>query len=124
MDFMSNNIRVAYLNCRGQTGFNLAKQLQLENFLQCQNIDILHLQESHLDDETFTECNYISSSFTILQNNSPSKYGTASLIRNSFTAEDIILHHSGRVILFNIGGDDTIGTGPSDWSENPSCVNS
>ena len=48
MDFKSG-IKVAYLNCRAQTGFSLAKQLQIENFLQTHEIDILHLQESHID---------------------------------------------------------------------------
>ena len=108
MDFISQNIKVAYLNCRGQTGLNLAKQLQIENFLQTNDIDVAHLQETHFDDETFMECRFISSSYYLIRNNSETRYGTGSLIRNSFQADEIVLHHSGRIILFNIA-DVTLG---------------
>ena len=96
-------ITVAYLNCRGQTGFTISKQLQIEKFLQNHEIDILHLQESRIEDDTFTECNFISSSYSVIQNNSHNQYGTASLVRNSLFPEDIILHQSGRIIIFNVG---------------------
>ena len=43
------------------------------------------------------------SNFSIIQNNSQTRYGTASLVKSSLVVDDIILHHSGRVILFNIG---------------------
>ena len=96
-------ITVAYVNCRGQTGFNVSKQLQIENYLQTFSIDILHLQESRIDADTFTQCNFLSSNYSVLQNNSHNQYGTASLVKNSLTPEGIILHESGRVIIFNIG---------------------
>ena len=104
MNPTNKTLVLAYLNCRGQTGFNESKQLQVENFIKCNNIDILHLQESHLEDETFSNCEFIMSNFTIIKNNSQSKYGTACLVKSSLSAEDIILHHSGRIILFNVGG--------------------
>ena len=100
MNFTATSIN--YLECRSQTGFNLSKQLQIENFIKTYEIDVLHLQEVHFDDETFTQCRFISSSYTIIKNNSNTKYGTGSLIRNNFQVEDIVLHHSGRIILFNI----------------------
>ena len=96
-------IIVAYLNCRGQTGFNISKQLQIETYLQNFNVDILHLQESRIEEDTFTQCNYLSSNYSVLQNNSHNQYGTASLVRNSLFPESIILHQSGRIIIFNIG---------------------
>ena len=96
-------VTVAYLNCRGQTGFNLSKQLQIETYLQNFNIDILHLQESRIEEDTFTQCNFVSSNYSVLQNNIHNKYGTDSLVRNSFFPESIILHQSGRIIIFNIG---------------------
>ena len=80
MDFMSSILTVAYMNCRGQTRFNISKQLQIENFLQTYNLDILHLQECQIDDETFTECNFISSNYSLIKNNSHNQYGTASLV--------------------------------------------
>ena len=104
MDFMSSSsITVAYLNCRGKTGFNISKQKQIESFLQNQTIGILHLQESRIDDDTFNQCNFITSNYSVIQNNSENQYGTASIVKNSFIPEDIILHHSGRIIIFNIG---------------------
>ena len=103
MDFIENTVTTAFLNCRGQTGLSLSKQLQIENFLQINEIDILHLQETHIDNETFSECNFISSNYNIIQNNSSTKYGTSSIVRSSLSMENIILHESGRIILFNIG---------------------
>ena len=103
MDFIENSLIIAYLNCRGQTGLNLSKQLQIQDFLQTNSIDILHLQEVHIDDSSFSECKFISSNFYIIHINSNTKYGTASIIKSTLAIEDVILHHSGRIILFNIG---------------------
>ena len=43
------------------------------------------------------------SNYNIIQNNSQTRYGTASLVKSSLTVDEIILHHSGRIIFFNIG---------------------
>ena len=102
MDPADNLLVVAYLNCHGQTGFNLSKQLQIEDFIKVYEIDILHLQETFIEDDTFSECNFIISNFTIIHNNSHNRYGTASLVKSCLPAENIILHESGRIILFNI----------------------
>ena len=80
MDPTENKIVLAYINCRGQSGFTESKQLQIENFIQCNSIDILHLQESHVEDDSFSQCKFIMSNFNIIQNNSQTKYGTASLV--------------------------------------------
>ena len=45
----------------------------------------------------------ISSSFNIISNNSPSKYGTASIIKSDFIPENIHLDSDGRAIVFDIG---------------------
>ena len=103
MEPTEHKLILAYLNCRGQTGFTESKPLQIENFMKCNNIDILHLQESHVEEDTFSQCSFIMSNLNLTQNNSPTKYGTASLVRSSLPLEDIILHQSGRIILFNIG---------------------
>ena len=108
MDCTENKLLIAYLNCRGQNGLNESKQLQIQQFLQVINIDILHLQETNIEEETFTQCRFIISNYSLIHNNSPSKYGTASLIRSTFQVDNIILHHSGRIIVLNIG-DLTLG---------------
>ena len=100
---MSSKITVAYLNCRGQSGFNVSKQLQIQSFLQNYSIDILHLQECRIEDDTFDQCKFLTSNYSVLKNNSQNEYGTASILKNYFNPEKIILHSSGRVIIFSIG---------------------
>ena len=77
------------MNIHGQTKLPTNKQLQIEDFLKYKKIDILHLQESDIDAETFCDCNFISSSFNIISINSESKYGTASLIRSDLNFENV-----------------------------------
>ena len=76
-----NILSVAYINIRGQTGLSSAKQDQIETFILRNKIDILHLQEINISEDSFSNCNTISSSYNLLSNNSPTKYGTASLVR-------------------------------------------
>ena len=94
---------IAYLNIRGQSFLSDSKQKQIEAFSKYNKCDIIHLQEAHLEDETFSNCDFISSSFNIIANNSPSKYGTASLVRSELTPENIRFDTEGRVIVFDIG---------------------
>ena len=75
-------LTISYLNIRGQTGFKLDKQFQVEEFLKQSKSDILHLQEIHMEDDSFEQCNYIKSSFSVISNNAVNKYGTASLVKN------------------------------------------
>ena len=97
-----NILKIAYLNCHGQTGLSLSKQLQIEDFIKQNKVDILHLQETFIEEDSFSQCKFISSNFNIIHNNSHNKYGTASLVKFYLPAQDVILHHSGRIILFNI----------------------
>ena len=59
----------AYLNVHGQTGLPVTKQKQIEDFIRRNKIDILHCQEINIDEETFSQCNFITSNYNILQNN-------------------------------------------------------
>ena len=99
----NNVMKIGFLNIRGQTGLSSAKQAQIESFLINKKLDILHLQETHIDENTFFDCRHISSCYNLIANNSPTKYGTASLISTSLTAENIIYDLNGRVIVFMIG---------------------
>ena len=60
-------INITFMNLRGQTGLSLSKQLQIQQFIIDKKIDICHLQESNIEDDTFTSCNLISSRFEILE---------------------------------------------------------
>ena len=62
-------LNLAYFNIRGQTGLNLSKQLQIENFLKTKNVDIASCQEIYIVKETFQDCDFINSSYNIISNN-------------------------------------------------------
>ena len=96
-------IRIAYMNIRGQTGLESAKQVQIEHFLKSYSIDILNIQESNILEETFTNCDLINSSYQIITNNASNKYGTTSLVSNCLQTNNIKNDSQGRVIVFDIG---------------------
>ena len=96
-------LSVGFMNIRGQTGLSNAKQAQIESFIIQQKLDVLHLQEINICEDSFSNCNVVSSSYNIISNNSPSKYGTASIVKSDFKPENILLDSSGRAIIFNIG---------------------
>ena len=82
-------LTIAYLNIHGQTNFTEAKNVQIQDFLKYSNVDIAHLQESDICDETFSTCNFISSSFNLITNNAENKYGTSSLVKNDLCYENV-----------------------------------
>ena len=57
----SSNVTVAYLNVHGQSRMPISKQKQIEDLISRENIDILHLQEINVDENTFAQCNFIQS---------------------------------------------------------------
>ena len=97
-------LQISYLNIRGQTGLQIGKQLQIEEFLKFSKSDILHLQEAHIETDTFKECNFITSNFSVISNNSTNKYGTACLVKTDLLVENIMMDTGGRIIIFDIAG--------------------
>ena len=95
---------ISYMNIRGQTGLSIDKQMQIENYLKVNNCDILNLQEAQIDEDTFSECNFISSNYSILANNAENKYGTASIVKNDLNVENVMCDTKGRVLIFDIAG--------------------
>jgi exonuclease III len=100
----TETLNTAFINIRGQTGLTLTKQMQIEEFIRQNSIDILHLQESNILEDTFIDCKLISSSYNIIVNNSQTNYGTASLIKNDFEVKNVAMDSEGRVIIFEVGG--------------------
>ena len=98
----TNIITVAYMNTRGQTGLDIAKQVQIENFLKVYKVDILNCQEVNIKEDTFSQMNFIANSYEIITNNATNKYGTCCLVSNSFQPENIKCDTNGRAIVFNI----------------------
>ena len=99
----SRILSIAYMNIHGQSKLNTVKQLQIEDFLKYNNIDILHLQESFIEAESFSDCSIISSSFNIIPNNNENRYGTATIIRSDLKFENVKCDTAGRAIVFDIG---------------------
>ena len=98
-----SEITVATLNIQGQSSLNNAKQIQIEDFLKYNQIDILNCQEIEVSSNTFEICKYISSNYTIIQNNNPfNKYGTASFVRKDLPVRNIKCDTEGRAIVFDI----------------------
>ena len=102
MEGSSSVLTVAYLNIHGQTGLTFTKQKQIEDFIVRNQVDILHCQEINIDQESFSQCRFISANYNIIQNNAVNKYGTATLVKNIFIAENIRNDTSGRGLFFNI----------------------
>ena len=99
-----SNLIILYLNTYGQTKLTLDKQLQIQDMVKHLRCDIVHLQETDFDENSFQNCNFIKNNYNFITNNSISKYGTASLIRNNFKSENISLNTEGRIIIFDIDG--------------------
>ena len=77
--------------------------LQIEDFVKQNKVDILHIQEIEICEESFCDCNFLSESFNILSNNSENGYGTASLIRADLEYTNVKFDTAGRAIVFDIG---------------------
>ena len=90
------------MNIRGQTGLDIVKQLQIENFLKAYKIDILNCQEVNIEADSFNNCSYISSNYNILSNNAQNKYGTCCMVSNQLSPENLKTDTNGRLISFDI----------------------
>ena len=103
MSSPESTLKVATLNIQGQSGLNITKQKQIEDFVKHNKIDILHCQEIETCSNSFQDCSFISSSFNLLPNNSPiNKYGTASLVRNDLYVENVKMDTNGRALVFEV----------------------
>ena len=54
-------LSIGFMNIRGQTGLNVTKQVQIEQFLKTYNIDLLNCQEINIDSDSFQDCHFINS---------------------------------------------------------------
>ena len=99
-------VNIAYINCYGQSKFPISKQLEIQSFI-CQNkLDIVHLQECKIDEDSFAQCGFLTSNFNVFSNNKPdgSFFGTASLVRSDLDVTSIHTDDDGRVFVFNAAG--------------------
>ena len=104
----NNNSQNSYLtfgslNICGQSGLNLVKQKQIEDFISSYRLDVLACQEINIADETFDQCRQIQQNYTIVRNNAINKYGTALLISNQINFDNLQCDTEGRIMAINIG---------------------
>ena len=100
--FIMNTLTIATMNCHGQTKFDTAKQLYIQNFLSSHKIDVLLCQETKIEENTFNQCHFINCNYSIIKNNSSNPFGTSVLIHNNLQIEKNKYDTEGRLIIFNI----------------------
>jgi exonuclease III len=108
MASLGSNITIGFINIRGP-GLSIGKQLEIQQFILDHRIDICHLQEINIDDDTFSSCTNLISNYEVIVNNNCNKYGTASLVRSDLQVTNVGLDQEGRVIIFDIVGGFTCG---------------
>ena len=95
-------LKIATLNCQGQTGITPAKALFIDNLLKRNKYNILNLQETLINEDTFGLCEYVEGQYKVISNNSTNCYGTASLVKNCLKINDLRLDSEGRIIVFDL----------------------
>ena len=114
-----DSLNIAYLNIMGQSKLTIAKQNQIEYFIKAHDLDILHLQESFIEESTFETCNFIRDNYQILFINNESRYGVCSIVHNSLPTTNEIYHPSGRLLSFNVGNFSFINLYLPSGTDNP-----
>ena len=66
---------VGTINMWGQKGFKIECQRMLEDWVKSTNLDIVMCQETNITEDTFNGCSFIKENYSIISNNSLSKYG-------------------------------------------------
>ena len=97
---MEGTIRIATINTFGQLKLTNAKQSQIEDFLKAYNIDIAMLQETESDENSFKN-HFIDANFNVICNNASTGFGTAVLIKNDISFNNIRMDTEGKTILFD-----------------------
>ena len=58
--------------------------------------------EINIDDNSFSQCNFIAANYNIYSNNALNSYGTASFVKNDFVVENVKMDTEGRDIIFSV----------------------
>ena len=99
---MASYLNVGFINCYGQSGLKLEKIQQISKITRDYQLDIINMQETHCDADTFEHDDFLFNNFNLIFNNSPSKYGTSSLISSSLIYNNPRFDDTGRVIVFDV----------------------
>ena len=96
MSSTNPKMKVAFINTYGQSGFTKGKVIELEEFVELNRLDIVCLQETHIEENTFSDSK-IPEIFNIVTNNSKNGFGTCTLVRKKFSYENVIIDTEGRL---------------------------
>ena len=99
----NGNLVIGYQNIYGQTSFNQSKQKQIEHQLIEHGIEIMHLQETNINEASFHYCPFINQNYNMIFQNNSSGYGVCSLVHKKLTISNEMIHPDGRLIMFDIG---------------------
>ena len=75
--------------------------MELDNFINHHKLDVICLQETDIDQNTFSECNILRR-FSLIINNSSTGYGTCTLVRKDLSVDNIIKDSDGRFISADV----------------------
>ena len=96
-----NSLKIGFINIYGQTGFSSSKVLEFENVIEYNKLDVVCLQETDIDQNTFSECNILRKYIPII-NNSSTGYGTCTLVSKVLSVDNIIKDSDGRFISVDV----------------------
>ena len=102
MEGLTGSLRIGWQNIFAQSGLSQSKKKMIEQQIKDNDIDVLHIQEIDSTEKSFIYCEFLNQHFTLIRNNSSSGFGTATLVNKRLEVKDILLHPSGRLIMFNI----------------------
>ena len=102
MEGHTGSLRIGWQNIFAQSGLSQSKKKMIEQQIKDHDIDVLHIQEIDSTEKSFIYCEFLNQHFTLIRNNSSSGFGTATLVNKKLEVKDILLHPSGRLIMFNI----------------------
>ena len=94
-------IKIAFVNMYGQSGMPMKKIVELENFIELHRIDVLCLQETDIQENTFSGSKLLHK-FLAFSNNNRSRYGTCTLVKNNLDVNNIVKDTDGRLISVDV----------------------
>ena len=70
---MASYLNLGFVNVFGQTGFKPDKVQRISELTKEYNLDIIHLQETQVEFDSFEGDEYLNNNFNIIPNNAQSK---------------------------------------------------
>ena len=95
-------LTIGSLNVRGQLALSEARILNLVDFIKQYKIDILNLQETNLNDDSFEKNDFLSQNYQFIYNNAPNGFGTAVILKNDINFSNMKIDTKGKMICYDL----------------------